>query len=192
MGAPKALLDAGGATFVEWVVRTLLEGGAEPVVVVVRDGATEVAERARGAGAHVVVNPAPDDPDTGGPASSVRAGLASLPADIGGALLHPVDHPRVDPATVAALIADFRTHAGPVTVPAWRGQRGHPVLLARALFAELADPTLSEGARTVVRRHARARRVVEVDDPGILADLDTPADYARAFPGGRAPGASGP
>jgi CTP:molybdopterin cytidylyltransferase MocA len=182
MGAPKALLDAAGETFLRRVVRTLLEGGADPVVVVVRDPDGAEADEARAAGARVEVNPEPDHPVHGGPASSLRVGLAALPPAAAGTLLHPVDHPRVQVATIQALIEDFRRHEAPVTAPTCGGRRGHPVLLASAVFAELLDTGLAEGARTVVRRHAPARREVPVADPGVLDDLDTRAAYRRAYP----------
>jgi molybdenum cofactor cytidylyltransferase len=69
-----------------------------------------------------------------------------------------------------------------VTVPVCEGRRGHPVLLASALFPELLEPDLPEGARTVVHRHAHTRQAVEVDDAGVLDDIDTPEAYRRAYP----------
>jgi molybdenum cofactor cytidylyltransferase len=183
MGESKALLDAGGSPFVARAVTCLFDGGARPVVVVVRPLADDVASAAVDAGAVVAVNPAPDDPERGGPLSSLRTGLEALPADIAGLVLLPVDHPRVTPGTVRALIGAFRRTGAPVTVPSWRGRRGHPVLLSATLFPELLADPLPEGVRTVVRRHAGARCEVPVEDPGVLDDLDTPEAYRAAFPG---------
>lgn len=185
MGTSKALLDADGEVFVRRVVDTLRAGGADPVVVVVRDGGGPEAAEALAAGAQVVVNPDPDHPVAGGPISSVRHGIRAVPDDVAGLLLHPVDHPRVSPSTVSSLLADFARHGAPVTTPVWRERRGHPVLFSRSLFDELSSPALPEGARTVVRRHRGTSRDVPVDDPGVDDDLDTPSDYRRAFPTGR-------
>jgi CTP:molybdopterin cytidylyltransferase MocA len=178
MGEDKALLDAGGQPFVVRVIEVLREGGGEPVLVVVRRADGAAAQVARGAGAEVVVNATPDE----GPISSLRAALGVLPSTTTGVLLHPVDHPRVEPSTVAALIHAFAATRAPVTVPVFEGRSGHPVLLASALFPELLEPDLPEGARTVVRRHAHARQTVEVDDVGVLDDIDTPEAYRRAYP----------
>jgi CTP:molybdopterin cytidylyltransferase MocA len=185
MGRDKALLDAEGAPFIERVVKTLLAGGARPIVVVLRRRAGRVADVALDAGAEVAINPAPDDPETGGPLSSLRRGMQFLPAGAAALLLHPVDHPRVSPETVAALITAFRHSSAPVVVPTFRGRSGHPVLLSGAIFPELLQDPLPHGARTVVRRHAANRCEVPVDDPGVVDDLDTPAAYRRAFPGGK-------
>lgn len=178
MGEDKALLDAAGRPFVVRVIEVLREGGGEPVLVVVRDAEGAVARVARGAGARVVVNPAPDE----GPISSLRAALGVLPATTAGVLVHPVDHPRVEPSTIRALMRAFGATSAPVTVPVCEGRGGHPVLLAAALFPELLEPDLPEGARTVVRRYAHTRQAVEVGDVGVLDDIDTPEAYRRAFP----------
>lgn len=183
MGRSKALLDADGRPFVRRVVETLVAGGAAPVVVVVRDADGAEAEAARAAGATVAVNPEPDHPRRGGLASSLRVGLEGLPDDVAGVLVHPVDHPRVQTATVRALIDDFRREGAPVTEPVFDGRTGHPVLLHADLFPELLEPDLTQGPRTVVHRYAALRRKVAVSDEGVLDDVDTPTDYRRAFPG---------
>lgn len=184
MGQDKALLDAEGHPFVARAVRCLAGGGARPVIVVTRTPDGAVARAAREAGARVAANPDPDHPVRGGPVSSVRRALGALATeagDIDGLLVLPVDHPRVRPDSVRALVETFDADRTHVVVPAWNGRRGHPVLIARALFDELARDDLAQGLRTVVHRHREARVVVEVDDPGVVDDLDTPAEYRAAF-----------
>lgn len=184
MGRTKALLDAGGEPFVVRAVTCLLHGGVGPVVTVLRSEAREVARAAQAAGSRIVVNPAPDDPDGGGPLSSLRLAIRALTEserDLDGLLLLPVDHPRVRSSTVRALVDSFRHSGAPVTVPVWRGRRGHPVVLAASLFDELLTGDLPDGARTVVHRYGDERVDVEVEDPGVVDDLDTPDAYRRAF-----------
>ncbi|MBW3534583.1 MAG: nucleotidyltransferase family protein [Gemmatimonadetes bacterium] len=184
MGTSKALLDAGGRTFVERVVAALARGGCGPVLTVVRDPAGAEARAARRAGARVVANPDPSE----GPISSLRTALRALDGSEDAVAFLPVDHPLVKGRTVEELLAAFRDGGAVAVLPVHDGRRGHPVLLSRALFPELLEGGLDEGARTVLRRHAEALREVEVDDPGILADIDDPAAYRRhvdpAGPGG--------
>ena len=179
MGSPKPLLDADGPTFLARVVGILREGGASTVVVGVRESPGPVAAEARGAGARLVV---PDDVEAG-PIATVQAALRMV-EDADALLLHPVDHPLVDPETVRILIQAAREspEAG-VVVPAVGEETGHPVLFRSALFAELLEPDLEEGARTVVRRDRDRVLEVQVNDPGVLADLNTLGDYRRHFPG---------
>jgi len=178
MGSAKPLLDAGGHSFLCRVLGALGKGGAEPVLVVVRDPLNEVAREARANGGRVVHNPDPSP----GPISSLQAGIRALDQDAPAVFFCPADHPLFLPTTVQALAASFARGPARILAPTYQGRRGHPVIFHRDLFPELLEEGLSEGARVVVRRHARHRREVPVEDPGILADIDTPADYRRSFP----------
>ncbi len=104
MGEDKALLDAGGQSFLERVVRTLAVH-CDPVLVVVREERADLADVARAAGATVLFNPDP----TPGPIASVRIALEHLAADpdCQGMVLLPVDHPAVRPETIEAICAAF-------------------------------------------------------------------------------------
>jgi molybdenum cofactor cytidylyltransferase len=177
MGQPKALLDAGGDTFVSRILTSLREGGAEPLLVVVRSLEGPVALEARKGGGEVVLNPDP----SAGPVSSLQAGLRALPELAEGVLFAPVDHPLFSAGTVDALCRTFFETRAPLVVPAYEGWRGHPVLFSEKLFPELLEEDLPEGARTVVRRYLDARVQLSVNDPGILADIDTPEEYQKHF-----------
>ncbi len=170
-GVAKALLPIGAERFLDRVLATAGAVGVAPpdaIVVVGPPFAAEVAAAAAAGGATVVVNPDP----ARGMASSVGLGFAALPAAIDAAFLWPVDHPRVSAATLRALIA----RGG--GVPAYRGRGGHPPLVARALIAALAAATgHPDGARGVLRGRLAA---VEVDDPGVVRDVDVPGDLELA------------
>jgi len=79
---------------------------------------------------------------------------------------------------VRALRESFEQTEAPILIPTWRGRRGHPVLFSRSLYQELLAAPLDQGARAVVRRHAAEVQTVEVDEEGILWDVDQPKDYA--------------
>lgn len=176
MGTSKALLDAGGRSFVAAVVGSLVGGGCDPVLVVVAPGQEDEARRARAAGALVLENPDPGE----GPITSLRLALAYLGGEVGGVALCPVDHPLVMPETVARLLEVFSSGDAPVILPVHGGHGGHPTLFRRSIFAELTDPELAGGARTVVHRHAERAHRIEVDDPGVVTDIDTPEAYRQA------------
>ena len=178
MGTPKALLDAGGMSFLARVLTSLREGGAHPLLVVVRDREDPVAAEARTFGGEAILNPDPSS----GPISSLQAGIRSLPEEAAAVLFAPVDHPLFSPDTVRTLIRGYRETRAPLVVPALDGWRGHPVLFGRSLFSELLEDDLPDGARTVVRRYLDERLQMAVDDPGILSDIDTPEEYRKHFP----------
>ncbi len=179
MGTSKALLDAGGRSFLAAVVGSLFGGGCTPVVVVVGAGRGDERRRAMAAGALVLDNPDPGE----GPITSLRVALATLGADVDGVAVCPVDHPLVRPETVADLVEAFVAGDAPLVLPVHAGRRGHPTLFRRTLFTELADPALEGGARTVVHRHLGEALQLEVDDGGTVTDIDTPEAYRTALGG---------
>ncbi len=177
MGTSKALLDAGGRSFLAAVVGALVGGGCDPVVVVVGPGREDEARRARAAGALVLENPDPGD----GPITSLRLALSVIGGEVEGVAYLPVDHPLVSPETVAALVDTLLDGDAPLVLPTVEGRRGHPALFRRTLFPALSDPSLAEGARSVVQAHLERAALVEVDDAGVVTDIDTPEAYRAAF-----------
>jgi molybdenum cofactor cytidylyltransferase len=178
MGQPKALLPCGDSkeTFVRAVASALSYGGVDGVLVVGRPDDTALREEVEAIPifARYVENAAAD----GGQLTSVLAGLAA--ADRPGVtalLVTPVDAPMIAPATVSALIQAFRSTGAPVTRATHQGRHGHPVIFSRAVFDDLRRADLSVGARAVLRLHADRTVNVDVDDAGVLGDVDTPADY---------------
>jgi nicotine blue oxidoreductase len=170
MGGPKALVELDGETLVQRGVRLLADGGCSPVVVVVGAAAEQV--RPLCAGAQVV-----EAADWGtGMAASLRAGLAAASGDA--CVVALVDQPGVLPAAVARLRA---AHSGGavVAVATYAGRPRNPVLLDRAVWAEVAAAAAGdEGARPWLRAHPEL--VVEVDCTGVGTpdDVDTPQDLA--------------
>lgn len=102
---------------------------------------------------------------------SIAAGVAARP-QAPGWLVMPADMPLVRAATLRAVAAALEQHA--VAYAQHRGRRGHPVGFAAELFSELARLTGDEGARRLIARFPSVG--VEVDDPGVLQDVDTRAD----------------
>ena len=180
MGRSKALLPFGdsGRTFVATLIRALSEGGVADTLVVGRPDDEPLRAEVETNGARLVENPRPED----GQLSSLLTGLnvADRPG-IRGVLVTPVDVPRVSAATIAALLRAFQSSTAPIVRAVHGGRHGHPVIFARQVFDELrrADPSI--GAKAVVNAHAADILNVEVDEPAVLFDVDTPEDYARLF-----------
>jgi CTP:molybdopterin cytidylyltransferase MocA len=171
-GVAKALLAAkDGRSFLSCIIETARDVGlADAVVVVGPPHDVLVAAHARELGARVVRNAEPER----GMASSISIGFTALgESECDAAWLWPVDHPDVSAATLRALLAALGGHDA--ARPVMSGHGGHPPLIARALFARLADcADLDGGARTVL---AAARTIdVTVDDTGCVRDVDTAAD----------------
>ena len=174
MGSAKPLLEAHGTSFLRRAVTVLREGGCDAVVVVVPPDPS-MREEAEAAGAAVVVNDATNSEQV----DSLRMALDALPADALAAVVLPVDHPLVESSTVRALLDAFVATRSAVVLPVRAGEPGHPALIARALFDAVRPAELPEGLRTVLAAYADRTTYVNVEDPGVAIDLDTPADLER-------------
>jgi len=176
MGTPKATLTYRGCTFVERIVQTLRVGGLERIVVVLGHRPEEILQQVKMEAAQVVINPDYQSGQT----SSLQAGLRSLAGDdLDAVLLCLVDHPAVSAETVRKIVAAFRASGAPVVIPTYHGRRGHPVLIGRQLFDELLELSSEAGANSVVRRYRPASQFVEVEDEGIVIDVDDRESYRR-------------
>ena len=115
---------------------------------------------------------------------SIAAGVAERSGAPGWIVL-PGDMPLVRPGTVLAVATALEQH--PVAYAQYRGRRGHPVAFAAELYSELIQLDADDGARRVLARYPA--HGVEADDPGVLQDVDTPADLdaLRASAAARAP-----
>lgn len=119
-----------------------------------------------------------DNPDWHkGQSFSVAAGLRALPADTDAALFLLGDQPLVMAQTLHLLVSTFQATDHWIVAPCFKGRRGNPVLVASALFDRLVRPAGDAGARVLFREFRHRMHCLEVDDPGILADVDTPEDY---------------
>jgi molybdenum cofactor cytidylyltransferase len=176
MGADKATLTYRGRTFLEAIVQTLGEADIERIVVVLGHHAEEIQRHVKIESAQVVINP----DYKSGQTSSLQVGLRSLIADDPEAiLLCLVDHPAASAETVRRLVAAFRQSSAVVVIPTYKGRRGHPVLIGRQVFEELLELASNAGADSVVRKYRPATQFVEVEDEGIVMDVDDLESYRR-------------
>jgi CTP:molybdopterin cytidylyltransferase MocA len=174
MGRPKALLKYGGSTFLDHLV-DLFSARCAPVVVVLGAGADEIRKAARHPATFVV------NPDyRRGQITSMQCGLRAIPAEADGVLFTLVDHPAVSVGAIDALLN--AGGAARLRVPRYEGEQGHPIWFSNELIPEFLAVDESVAGRDVVRRHASETEFLELDDPGILANIDTPPQY-RALTG---------
>jgi molybdenum cofactor cytidylyltransferase len=178
MGSPKALLEYRGETFVSRLIR-IFSKVCERVIVVAGIHAPAIKEHV-GDSAMVVVNLDPDR----GQLSSLQVALSEIrfprvSRDAEGFLFTPVDCPIVDERTVAMLADRLRTGDAPFVIPKFNGKRGHPVCARGSTIAEFLALPATDETRAIVNQHANQIEYVDVEDAGVLADIDDLAAYAR-------------
>lgn len=181
MGRPKALLPINGQTFIERIVRALEGGGLGRILVVLGHNAEELRAGVRHLPVEVLLNPDYKQ----GQLSSLQVAVRRLlrEAACEGMLVHLVDHPYIDAALVDLMIRRFHESGKAIVVPRFGGRRGHPVIFSRALFAELLQAPLGEGAKAVVNAHRDDTLEIDTEDEGITLDIDTPELYRRHVKG---------
>lgn len=170
MGQPKALLPRGGRTFIEILLETIADSPLGDVVVVLGHHRDVILDRVR-------LPRWVDNPDyERGMTTSFQAGIRAL-GDVPGTVLFLVDHPAPRLETIGRILESASRDR--IVVPRFGPRRGHPVFFGADPLREVLDLGPGEGANQVVRRHPA--RVIEVDvgDPSVVADLDTPEDLAR-------------
>jgi molybdenum cofactor cytidylyltransferase len=171
MGSPKALLPLRGETFADLLIDTFSRY-CDPVILVLGHDADLLRSGIRRTGsAQLVIN----DEYRTGQISSLQCGLRAVPSGASGVVFTLVDHPNVRPETMQALLAA----GAPIAIPRFDGRRGHPVFIARELIPEFLNLPSNGTARDVVDRHRAEVRYIDVNDPGILQDVDDPEAYRR-------------
>lgn len=172
-GRPKALTDLGGVSALERVVASCEAAVLMPPVVVLGEHHDEVRAVLPHLDPRVrwVRNPRPDAGRTG----SLQRGLLATGASV--VLVVPIDHPLFAPATLEALLS----RPEPWVVPTHGGRGGHPLKLADVALPAVLSAPASVPLRDIPAMVGLEVTRVEVGDPGVLANLDTPEDVARAL-----------
>lgn len=139
-------------------------------IAVVRAGDAQVANGLRNAGLRVVECANADD----GMGVSLACGVIST-CDADGWIVALADMPWIAASTIRA-VADALAGGADIVAPAYRGTRGHPVGFSRRHFAALCALTGDAGARSVLLAHPDELTLLDVDDAGVLADVDSASD----------------
>lgn len=175
MGAFKQLLPFRGTTIVRACVRTLRDSSVDEVLVVVGHRADEVRAELAGETVTLVENARYLE----GMSTSVTAGLRAVSPSAAAVMICLCDQPHLSVGVYDALLAAYRLHRAPITVPLFGGDTGHPAIFDCSLRDEILAVDPSQGLRSVTYAHRAEVMRVPVDTVGVLDDMDTAEDYER-------------
>jgi len=178
MGRSKALLPWREGTFLSSAIQAL-SPFSDLVIVVAGENAEELRRTVDSLGAFLVVNPEPQR----GQFSSLQVGLQDvLNRGRDSAILTLVDRPAPEPATISYLRDQFLLRINEnawAVVPSFQGKHGHPIFLTRELIGAFLDAPATSNARDVQHQHQQHLAYVDVNDPLVSANIDTPEDYQK-------------
>ncbi len=174
-GGGKLLTAYGRGVLLDGALSAAFAAPVRRVTVVTGADGSQVAEAAMAYDPSVQIVDAHDWEE--GMAASLRAGLAGLPADAERCMIFLGDMPRV-PHSILKPLCQAVAGGAPAAAPVFRGRRGHPAVLARALFPQVMALRGDQGARTILDALGDRLALVEAPDDGVLYDVDEPADLA--------------
>jgi CTP:molybdopterin cytidylyltransferase MocA/xanthine/CO dehydrogenase XdhC/CoxF family maturation factor len=172
MGANKLTLPFKGKPMVRHAADAALAAGLDPLIVVTGHEAAAMRDALTGAAVQFVHNAYYAD----GLSTSLRAGLAAVPAGCDGAMILLGDMPAVTPQIITRVIAAFDPGAGRAicVATAADGRRGHPVLWGQQFFPEICALSGDQGARALMEAHSSCIAEVDAGSDAPLIDIDTP------------------
>lgn len=161
-----------GTAIAAHAARNLIAAGLE-VTAVIRPGDSPLRELLETEGCTVTV--------CADAAQGMGVSLAhgvNTTRDAAGWIVALADMPRIRPTTIAR-VAQALAAGADIAAPAYQGDRGHPVGFSRRFLPELQALIGDSGARALVQRNQALLRVIDIDDPGILFDIDRRDDLSR-------------
>lgn len=174
MGRNKLLLEVAGQSLLRRAVTTAVDAGLDPVLVVLGHESERARPELKGLLCDVVLNAAFEE----GIHSSVRTGIAAVPAGCAAAVVLLADMPLVEPEMVRTLVRRYLDGRPLLVVSDYEGVDAPPILYDRALFAELRVLEGEGCGKRVVKRHSG--EAVRIRWPArALTDLDRPEDVER-------------
>ena len=186
MGRFKPLLPLGGTSVLGRAVGLFQQAGVADVRVVAGHRADDLIPQIEALGAKAVINPDYED----GMFTSVLAGVRSLGPEVEAFFILPADMPLVRPATVRLVLERWLNDPGLIVRPAFQGRRGHPPLIPTLFSTGIMAWPGQRGLKGAMEQWEDRSVTLEIDDQGIVLDLDRPGDYEQALTlvgGGPAP-----
>lgn len=183
MGELKQLLPWGDSTIIETVLANIEESSLDGEIrVVLGAEADRIESRLEDEGYKLLYNP----DYTQGMFSSVIAGIQDLPSDTEALLFMLADQPLVTSDIYNRLLGYYKQKRPLLLVPSYQGRRGHPLIISAQLIPEIyklaqgGEP--DGGLRALLNKYEDSIEYMEVEDEGVIIDLDYQTDYQKYSP----------
>jgi len=173
LGLSKQLLEINGRTIIEHVIKNVCESTVAETIVVLGFMADKIIDKTRSCNIKIVLNRAYES----GMSSSLRAGLKAVNKDADAVIFVLADQPLVKAPVLNKLISEYERKKPLIVVPTYKGKRGNPTLVDRALFNEIKRISGDVGARSLIEKYRKNVEEIEMNSPGVLIDIDTAEEF---------------
>ncbi len=175
MGQNKLLLPFNNKPILQHVLDTAAPTSLSPLILVVRPESNKLQKQINRGRAIVITN----HDALKGYSSSLQAGLKAIPDQCAGAMFLLGDQPLLQVDTIEKLVHAFQKEPLRWIAPSWRGQRGNPVITPASWFDRIFALSGDTGPRKHLKDSAANLKTIEVDDEGVVFDIDSREDYER-------------
>lgn len=175
-GRNKLLAEVKGKPMIRRVVEAALDSKADETIVVLGWDEGRVRQALADLPCRLIVNREFEN----GQSSSLKTGLNEVAPETKAVLILPGDIAKIDSQSIDKVVNAYILDGGTILVAAHKGRYGHPILIDKRLFNDIAQ--ISEetrGLKSVIKKHENEIRLVEVDTDIVLRDVDTPEDLRR-------------
>jgi molybdenum cofactor cytidylyltransferase len=171
IGKPKLMLEINNKSFISVIVDRVKSAGIDDMICIVSNETYEWTKK--NINCNIVINTEPEK----GMISSVYYGAVNL-NDCEGVMIIPVDHPFVEAGTYLELIEEFKKNKDSIIKPVFDGKSGHPVIVPYDIIKSINKENFSSGLKEVIKKSGRKQIYVEINDKGILKNINTKEDLA--------------
>jgi molybdenum cofactor cytidylyltransferase len=175
MGDFKPFLELGGRKLIEWTIGSLRKGGIRDIFVVVGYRADEMINFLGALNVNCVLNESYQSTHM---LDSLKICLSRLEGFEQFFLL-PCDIPLVNPCSIKALMDYKRNTGSMVVIPAYKGAKGHPPLIDMKCRDDILNYTGEGGLKQILKMYSKQTSILELPDPAVLMDADTPEDFEK-------------
>jgi molybdenum cofactor cytidylyltransferase len=175
MGSPKSLLEIQGKTFIDIIKEKIHASGINDIYIVLGSDPDYIINNLNKDNLEIIINKSWKN----GQLSSLKAAVQKAGDKSDAVMMFLVDHPQVKLDTIRKLINVYNYEKAHIIIPEYNGRGGHPVIFSKETFAGILEAPLNEGAKAVVRDNRYKRIRIPVDDPYVLQDIDTPAEFKK-------------
>jgi molybdenum cofactor cytidylyltransferase len=178
-GSPKQLLQLKDRCLVEWVLDAALASELSRIILVLGYAHQEIqkalGKKLRHAKLQIEINPHFQK----GQSHSLQVGLSSVISAFPAVMFLLADQPLVDAAVINCLLNKFWSADKDICVPAFRGKRGNPSIFSQKFYRHIMKIKGDIGARQIIKTHPERVLEIEIKDPLLFSDVDTPEDFEK-------------